>query len=52
MKQLAQVDVEQVGGGNTIYPPSFPLPPAPAPAPAPFPTPDPIYPPPIFHQDL
>lgn len=50
MKQLSQIDVEQVAGGNTIYPPPSPLPPAPAPAP--FPIPDPVYPLPIIHQDV
>jgi hypothetical protein len=50
MKPLSQIDVEQVAGGGTIYPPSSPLPPLPTPAPAPIP--DPIYPPPIFHQDV
>jgi hypothetical protein len=50
MKQLSRVDVEQVAGGGTIYPPPSPLPPLPTPAPAPIP--DPIYPPPIFHQDV
>jgi hypothetical protein len=50
MKQLSHVDVEQVAGGGIIYPPPSPFPPTPAPAP--FPIPDPIYPPPIFRQDL
>jgi hypothetical protein len=52
MKQLSQVDVEQVAGGNLILPPEPPpaLPPPPVNW-TPFPIPDPIAPW-VFQQDV
>lgn len=44
MKQLLQAEVEQVAGGDMIIPIPFPFP---------FPIPgDPIYPYPVFHQEV
>jgi hypothetical protein len=44
MKQLSQLEIEAVAGGDFILPP-LPTPPGP-------PTPDPVYPNPIWHQDV
>ena len=46
MKQLSQVDVEQVAGGDSPIPFPAPVPPSP------FPIPDPVYPQPIFRQEV